>query len=243
MISERQQKLLERIIREYVQTAEPVSSKSLVDSGFLGVSSATIRSEMNELERAGYLDQPHTSAGRVPSDKAYRFYVDKLVKAEPLAISTREKHKIDQTIQEAPRDPHRINKLVAQMLSELSDHLVITNILDQDDFYKVGLKSLFEHPEFREIERAFRLTSFFDDIDEMFGEMVREMRFPHEVTVYIGRESPFEGITDESVICAEYCLPNNCTGSVIMVGPTRMNYQRNMGLLKYTAEELNELYG
>src|SRR3989344_9609825 len=112
MISERQQKLLERIIRDYVHTAEPVSSKELENSGFLGVSSATIRGEMNELERAGYLEQPHTSAGRIPTDKAYRYYVDKVVKKEPADIGNKEKNIIDATIHDAPRDAREINKSI-----------------------------------------------------------------------------------------------------------------------------------
>lgn len=236
MISDRQQKLLERIIREYVQTAEPVSSKSLVDSGFLGVSSATIRSEMSELEQAGYLEQPHTSAGRIPSDKAYRYYVDKLVKAEPVAIGNREKQKISQTIQETPREAREINKSIAQVLNELSENLVITHIVDDGDFFKIGLKNLFEFPEFREFDRMFRLTSFFEECE-------LEFRRFHDVQVFIGHESPFRNASEEAIICAEYHLPNGFTGSVIMVGPTRMNYQRNMGLVKYTTDELNELYG
>ena len=235
MISERQQKLLERIIREYVHTAEPVSSKALENSGFLDVSSATIRGEMNELEKMGYLEQRHTSAGRIPSDKAYRYYVDKIVKSDPVEIGDREKQKIDRTIHDAPPDPREVNKSIAQVLSELSDNLVITNIVDQDDFFKIGLKNLFEFPEFQELERMFRLTSFFE---EFAG-----IRFGGDVRVFIGHESPIHNISQEAVICGEYRLPNGFTGSVIMVGPTRMNYRRNMGLVKYTTDELNEIYG
>src|SRR3989344_6748217 len=124
-MTERQQQLLQKIIKDFVQTAQPVSSKSLENSGFLGVSSATIRGEMNELERAGYLEQPHTSAGRVPTDKAYRYYVDKVVKKEPLDITTRDKKKIAETISETPQEPRAVNRSIAEVLSELSDNLVI----------------------------------------------------------------------------------------------------------------------
>src|SRR3989338_894225 len=143
MITDRQQKLLQRVIKDFVQTAQPVSSKSLEESGFLDVSSATIRGEMNELEKMGYLEQRHTSAGRIPSDKAYRYYVDKIVKSDPVEIGDREKQKIDRTIHDAPPDPREVNKSIAQVLSELSDNLVITNIVEEDDFFKIGLKSLF----------------------------------------------------------------------------------------------------
>ncbi len=235
-MNDRQAQLLEWIIRNYVQSAEPVSSKQIEESGFYNLKSASIRAEMSELEQAGYLEQPHTSAGRVPTDKAYRFFVDKVVKGNPIEIAPREKRLIDETIQETPANPHQINKSIAQLLSALSDNLVITNIVEEDDFFKVGLKNLFEFPEFQEFERMFRLTSFFEEFE-------REFRRFRDIQVFIGHESPFRGITEESVICAEYRLPNGLTGSITLVGPTRMNYRRNMGLVKYTADELNEIYG
>src|SRR3989344_8049974 len=244
MISERQQNLLGRIIREYVHTAEPVSSKALENSGFLDVSSATIRGEMNELEKMGYLEQRHTSAGRIPSDKAYRYYVDKIVKSDPVEIGEREKRKIDDTIHDARPDPREVNKSIAQVLSELSDNLVITNIVEEEDFFKIGLKNLFEFPEFHEFNRMFRLTSFFEEFSAIWaGGSASLHSGDHDIQVFIGHESPFRNANEEAIICAEYKLPNNFTGSVIMVGPTRMNYRRNMGLVKYTADELNELYG
>lgn len=235
-MTDRQEQLLQKIIKDFVQTAQPVSSKALEDSGFLGVSSATIRSEMNELERLGYLEQPHTSAGRIPSDKAYRYYVDKVVKKDGVEIGERERRKIDDAIHEAPDKPSEVNKSIAQVLSELSENLVITRIIEEDDFYKVGLKSLFGFPEFHEIERMFRLTRFFEEFEH-------HLRRFHDVQLFIGRESPFDNIHEEAVICAEYRLPDGFTGSVVMVGPTRMNYRRNMGLVKYTTDELNEIYG
>lgn len=228
--------MLEKIIKDFVQTAQPVSSKALEESGFLGVSSATIRSEMNELERLGYLEQPHTSAGRIPSDKAYRYFVDNIVARQPGDISPKEKKKIAEVIQDAPQNPREINKSIAQVLSELSENLIITRIIDEEDYYKIGLKSLFGFPEFHEFERMFRLTSFFEEFEN-------QLRRFHDIQIFIGHESPFHNVNEEAVICAEYRLPNNCTGSVIMVGPTRMNYRRNMGLIKFTRDGLNEIYG
>ena len=78
-ISDRKKKILTAVIDEYIATAEPVGSKSIVESGVLDLSSATIRNEMAELTAMGFLEQPHTSAGRVPSDKAYRLYVDQMM--------------------------------------------------------------------------------------------------------------------------------------------------------------------
>ncbi|HHY92210.1 MAG TPA: heat-inducible transcription repressor HrcA [Firmicutes bacterium] len=90
MLSERKRQVLKAVVREYIATAEPVGSRTLVRRHSLGVSTATIRNEMADLEEMGYLEQPHTSAGRVPSDKGYRFYVDHLMQADPLTAEEEE---------------------------------------------------------------------------------------------------------------------------------------------------------
>ena len=86
MLNDRKKRILQAIIDEYINSAEPVSSGSIVKKYGLDFSSATIRNEMAELESAGYLDKPHTSSGRVPSDKGYRFYVNELLKDDNLSL-------------------------------------------------------------------------------------------------------------------------------------------------------------
>ena len=82
MLNDRKKEILQAIIEEYIQTAEPVSSNAIVQKYNLDYSSATVRNEMADLEKLGFLDKPHTSAGRVPSAKGYRFYVDELLKED-----------------------------------------------------------------------------------------------------------------------------------------------------------------
>jgi len=250
MITSRQETLLASIIREYIGTAEPISSKFLEKIGFFDLSSATIRAEMNELEGFGYLAQLHTSGGRVPTDKAYRFFVDNLMDEAGLEPAADCKRKIKRALYETRSDPREINKTVAQLLSELSDNLVIAGVPEQADFFKVGLSSLFEFPEFREFEKAVRLTGFFDEFEEMFDRLEREFwdgstQFAEDngedIKIFIGRENPVHSIRDETVMLAKYNLPHNFRGSLTLVGPTRMDYGKNIGLIKYTTEELNKL--
>lgn len=253
MISTRQEVLLASIIEEFIKTAEPVSSKLLEKSGFFGLSSATIRAEMNELEGLGYLAHLHTSGGRVPTDYAYRFFVDNLHRRNAEGLGDKElgtgyKIKIKTAIRRAGGEPREINRAVAQTLSDLSDNLVITGIVEEDDFYKVGLSSLFEMPEFREFDRAFRLTSFFDEFEGLFNQIAKELfrgapnyKKSHEdVRVFIGRENSVKDIRDETVMFAQYSLPHDLTGSLTLVGPTRMDYAKNIGLIKYATRELNK---
>lgn len=246
-LSERQLRLLQLIIDEYVSSAEPVSSKLVEESGIFHLSSATIRSEMNELERQGYLEQPHTSAGRIPTDKAYRLYVNALVKSGKIEPETRLRQKVKTGVSELgrTRDPHTINRGLAQLLSELSDQLVITNMDREQEFFKVGLSSLFSSPEFREIDRIFNVTSVFDEFEQLFDRMMSDMaatvQHAQTIRVFIGSENPIRRIRDESVIVSSYQLPNNRRGTLTMIGPMRMNYGRNIGLVRYAVHEVNKI--
>ncbi len=246
MITSRQEALLVSIINEYVGTAEPISSKFLEKMGFFDLSSATIRAEMNELEGLGYLAQLHTSGGRVPTDRAYRYYVDNLISSERQGMNARQKAEIKNAIYESHNNPRLINKNLAQVLSELTGNLVVTNVLEEDDFFKIGLSSLFELPDFREFGRMSRLTSFFDQFEEMFDQLEKDFfgNFREgfdNIQIKIGRENPVRNIKDETVIFTRYNLPGNYTGSLTLVGPTRMDYGKNIGLIRYTTEELNKL--
>lgn len=246
MITSRQEALLTSIIREYIGTAEPVSSKFLEKMGFFDLSSATIRAEMNGLEELGYLAQLHTSGGRIPTDRAYRFFVDNLMDEAGLEPAADCKRKIKRAFYEMGSDPREINKTVAQLLSELSDNLVITGVPEQADFFKIGLSSLFEFPEFREFGKVSRLTSFFDQFEEMFDRLEKDFFGNFEggfdnIQIKIGRENPVRNIKDETVIFARYNLPRNYIGSLTLVGPTRMDYGKNIGLIRYTTGELNKL--
>lgn len=232
--------LLVSIIENFIKTAEPISSKSLEKSGFFDLSSATIRAEMSELEGLGYLAHLHTSGGRVPTDYAYRFYVDNTINQKSKIKNIKYKSVIRDAIWKAGDNPREINKVLAQTLSDLSDNLVITGIVEEDDFFKVGLSSLFEMPEFREFDRAFRLTSFFDEFEGLFDQITKDI-LQEDVRVFIGRENPIKNIKDETVMFTKYNLPRNLTGSLTLVGPTRMDYAKNLGLIKCATRELNKI--
>lgn len=262
VISKRQEKLLDFVVREYVRTAKPIGSVLIADKSNLHLSSATIRNEMFDLEQAGYLSQLHTSGGRVPTDKTYRYFVNSLLEGEAnLDLGTEYKNKIKRALRcqggcqgdaltsnRAPSDPREINKIVARVLSNLSGNLVITGISEDEDFFKKGLAGLFEHPEFRENNKVFQLANFFEEFEEMFKFIEREffntLGMPRgvPVQVMIGGENPFKQIRHETIMCAKYGLPGDYIGSLTLVGPTRMDYEKNISLIKYITEELNKLY-
>src|SRR3989338_4003861 len=248
MLTDRQEKLLNILIDRYIKTAEPVSSKSLVNSRFFNLSSATLSNEMNDLESRGYLTQLHSSGGRIPTDRAYRFYVDNVISSEDLDIYPNCQKRIDATLSGVGDDPREINKIMAQLLSDLSDNVVIAGIAEEEDFYKTGLAGLFELPEFREISKVFRLTSFFDEFDRVFDQIEKEFfgatqsaDDSEDMNIFIGHENHHPAIKDETVMTARYNLPNRLIGSLTIIGPTRMDYRKNIGLVKYTTGRINKL--
>ena len=116
----RKLKILQAIIDDYIRTAEPVGSRTLAKKYGLGISSATIRNEMSDLEEMGFLEQPHTSAGRVPSDKAYRFYVDKLMKVR--SLDQKEAEYIRETYESTIDQIEQIIFHTAETLSEVTNY-------------------------------------------------------------------------------------------------------------------------
>lgn len=138
-MTERKKDVLKAIINEYVMTAEPVGSRTLARRYDFGVSSATIRNEMADLEEMGYLEKPHKSAGRIPSDKGYRFYVDTLMELRD--ISKQQRKKIKDNYESKAKEIHDIIKQTSDMLSELTHYtsLVLTPQVQDSVFQKLKL--------------------------------------------------------------------------------------------------------
>lgn len=244
LLTPRQGQLLNRIIEEYIASAEPVSSKTIESGGQFDVRSATIRNEMADMEDVGLLAQLHTSGGRVPTAKAYRFYVNALIANEGLAVTHAMRRRVDEALQGIDlKDPETVNKTLARIVGELSGNLVMANMSEREDAYKVGLSNMLAFPEFREIDRVVGLTEFFDQFESMFERMHSSM-WGHNDTdtkVMIGTESPYRQIHDETVIVSRYRLPKGHQGTLTLVGPMRMDYRKNLGLMTYAAQIANRI--
>lgn len=244
LLTERQHSLVTRVIEEFIQTAEPVSSKAIAASGAFDVRSATIRNEMADLEHAGYLEQLHTSGGRVPTAKAYRLYVNGLIAREGVRISHALRRRVDESLETADLDDaEQLNKALARTVGQLSGALVMVNLSERPDTYKVGLSNLMAFPEFRAFDRFAGITEFFDQFDAVFDRLHRSLwsRNDSEVKVLIGTEASDDRIKDETLICARYNLPGARVGSLTLVGPMRMDYRKNLGLVTYVAQVANRI--
>lgn len=337
-LDERKKKILQAVIRNYLETGEPVGSRTISKYTDLNLSSATIRNEMADLEEMGYILQPHTSAGRIPSDKGYRFYVDAMMEekqretvgmqemlverqdkmetllkqvARVLAHNTQYATMISapQTkrsklkfIQLSRVDAHQIlaviviegNVIKNNILSvdeELSDETllklnillntnlngltideislgmisvmkqqagihsdIVSEVIDavaeairaEEDLeiYTSGTNNIFRYPELADQEKASELINTFEEKQQL-GELLQETSDNAENTgiqVYIGEESPVQSMRDCSVVTATYELGDGMKGTIGIVGPKRMDYDKVVGTLRTIQTQLDELY-
>lgn len=337
-MDERKTKILQAVIRNYLETGEPVGSRTISKYTDLNLSSATIRNEMADLEEMGYILQPHTSAGRIPSDKGYRFYVDTMMEAKERELTevkdmlVERQDKLETMLKQVARvlaqntqyatmisapQTHR-NKLKFIQLSrvdegqilavivvegnviknkiltveeELSDETLLKlNILfnthlnglsmdeinlgmisamkqqagihsdlvsgvidavadairaDEDlEIYTSGTNNIFKYPELADQQRASELINTFEEKQLLTG-LVEDALADEDNTgiqVYIGDETPVQGMKDCSVVTATYELGEGMRGTIGIIGPKRMDYDKVVGTLKSIQSQLDVLY-
>lgn len=214
MITKRQEKILSEVVRAYINLAKPVSSRWLEKKHDFGVSPATIRNEMQKLTELGYISQPHTSAGRIPTDRGYRFFVDGLLENDL--------RNFEQGLAGDAEDSFEFIKEATRFLAEESSDLALGYSADQKILWKEGWQEIFEEPEFIEPGFAANFARMIEDFEENIDEL-----FLPEVKIYIGKENPISKIKDFSIITAGFD-----GGLFAIVGPKRMSYDKNIELLQ-----------
>jgi len=230
-MTERQKQILSAIIEEYAEVAVPVGS-SLLAKAF-NVSSATIRAEMAELERMGYIAQPHTSAGRVPTDKGYRLYVNALVEDETLPERRAEKA-LSTRVQDGGL-PERTIRNAVDTLVDLTHNLGLATIGNQ--LYMSGLSNLFGQPEFIGGAQVQQVASLLDNLEPWLREAA-----PNEpLSVYIGSENPIGRTAGVSHIISRFRSPYSDHSYIGTLGPTRQSYRDVMTLVRHAGETLEEV--
>jgi len=234
-ITKRQAKILNRVVEEYIDLAEPVSSQLLEKKHDFGICPATIRIEMQRLTDLGFIFQPHTSAGRVPTDRGYRFFVDNLLKK---GISEFEDvFEIEDIFQEARRDIFKLASRLTKFLAEESSSFTILNLLERDFLLKEGWEKILQEPEFEEKD----LISDFTELLESFEENIRNFKINSGIKIYIGRENPLPKAKNFSIISSKCCLPDEEEAILSLLGPKRMAYDKNISLINSLTKLLEKL--
>ena len=244
-ITPRQTQILVAIIEQYAEVASPVGSVTLAK--LFGVSSATIRAEMSKLEDLGLIMQPHTSAGRIPTDKGYRFYVNRLtaqnegedeqilLNANNSKDSLRGFRAISSRVSaQNDRADHAIRSAVDSLV-ELTGNLGLATIGDQ--LYINGIYNLFSQPEFESGEAVQSVAQLLDNLEPWLREVA-----PNEpLNVYIGSENPIGKSSGASLIISKFESPFSENSYIGVLGPTRQNYGKVVRLVQKTGEFLEEI--
>lgn len=232
MLTRRQEKILESIVEQYAEVASPVGSSLLAK--VFDVSSATIRSDMAELEKHGYIKQPHTSAGRIPTDKGYRHYVNTVQEQPEQEPGKRAMRALSARVSNAGL-PEQTIKSAVDTLVELTQNLGIATIGNQ--LYMSGLGNLFGQPEFiNTAGRAQEVARLLDNLEPW----LRETAPNQPLNVYIGQENPIGRGAGCSLIISRFRSPYSDNSYVGVIGPTRQSYRGVMGLVQRTGEALEE---
>jgi transcriptional regulator of heat shock response len=219
-----------------VDTAQPVSSGILNKKYGFKASSATIRAEMKKLEEGSYLYQPYTSAGRMPTDKGYRFFINSLMKSREL--TSQEQQALQQSVL-GNREAGRLMPKVAGLLADMSSNLAISGLLDFDEpeFYKAGVGRLLREPEFGDSNQIAEILDYLDrNIEELF-DIVQD----GTIGIYIGQENPIKQMKGLSMIVSGQRLKSGNRGLIAILGPLRMRYDRNIALVEYMNKLLENL--
>jgi heat-inducible transcriptional repressor len=231
-MTDRQAKILQSIVEQYAEVASPVGSSLLAK--VFGVSSATIRAEMAELERTGYIHQPHTSAGRVPTDKGYRFYVNSLAESGGHDNAKPSAQRAIAARVSSGGMPDRIIRNTVDTLVELTHNLGIATIGDQ--LYMSGLSNLFGQPEFMMPGQVQEVARLLDNLEPWLYEAA-----PNKpLSVYIGRENPIGRSAGASLIISRFRSPFSDRSYIGVLGPTRQSYREVMGLVQRAGKSLEE---
>ena len=338
-LDERKTKILQAIIRNYLETGEPVGSRTISKYTDLNLSSATIRNEMADLEEMGYILQPHTSAGRIPSDKGYRLYVDTMMEDREREVIEMKEMLVERqdkmetllkqvakvlaqntqyaTMISAPQTHHNkvkfiqlsrvdanqilavivvegnvIKNNILSVAQELSDETLLKlNILlnthlnglsmeeinlgmiaamkqqagihsdivgevidaiaeaikaDEDlEIYTSGTNNIFRYPELADQQKASELINTFEEKQQLTGlvlEALADESSETGIQVYIGNETPVQSMKDCSVVTATYELGEGMKGTIGIIGPKRMDYDKVIHTLRTLQTQLDELY-
>lgn len=230
ILTARQTRILKTIIDEYIETAEPVGSEALDKKYNLEVSPATIRSEMVELTKNGYLRQPHTSSGRTPTPRAMKFYINQLMDENQMSVA--EEVKAKEGLTRGRDDIGRVLDEATHELAQITKTLCVAAIGDDDRVWHSGYANVFMSPEFANIETTasiFALIEEFRKLHELFFE---RMTGATSVEVIFGEELGWPDLYPIGVVGTQFDILGK-RGALGVIGPARLPYSRIIPVVRY----------
>ena len=235
-LTDRQRKLLRSIIEKYIETAEPVGSETIEKEASLGVSPATIRNEMVKLTSLGYLRQPFTSAGRIPTSTGMKFYVDQLM--EEKALSLKDEVAIKEEVAQSPQQFDKLLRQISKVMADQTHSLAVATG-DEGEIYASGMANILDIPEFYDIDITKTVLSMLDKT-EMLRQIFDQMSAEEEIKVLFGDELDVPYLESCGFVISRYRSPNH-SGVLGIIGPSRLNYPVIIPTMRYFSQLLADI--
>jgi len=236
-MQERQLEILRAIVDEYVATQEPVGSKAIAERHPLGVSPATIRNEMAVLEDAGLITQPHTSAGRIPTNTGYRLFVDKLAQVKPLSDAER---RAIETFLSHSNDREDLLVRTAKLLAQLTKQVAVIQYPDEERVVLAGTANLARSSA---QETAASIFPILEALEEQVVLLRLLADANTHVQVRIGDEQSEKNLQTTSLISVGYEIEGQSSGALGVIGPTRMDYAQTIATVNAVARYIGQFLG
>jgi heat-inducible transcriptional repressor len=235
-LEERKADVLRAVVAAHIRTGEPVGSGSVAGRYRLQVSSATIRNDMAVLTEMGYLTQRHTSAGRIPTDLGYRFYVDTLPRWP--SLPERQERAIGPFLDRPPPDPSDIVRRAALLLSRLTRYGAVAQPPESAHVVIGGAANIVGEEAFERRDTVRRLLEALEEERDVLG-LIRRAAEEGDVVVRIGRENPVDALREASLVVSSYRVRGRSVGAMAVIGPTRMHYRETISAVRAVSYHLS----
>lgn len=235
-ISDRQTQILKCIVEEFIETAEPVGSDKLDKKYNLGISPATIRNEMVQLTEEGLLKQPHTSAGRIPTPTAIKYYISELMKEKELSVS--EEVAVKQRIWDHRFKMEKLLREATKCLSEKTGNLSVAATDDQLVFH-AGYSNILEMPEFFDIDVTRSVLSLLDETQTLL-DLFNKAASEESIHILVGEELGNQYFEPVGMVFTDFKAGKR-TGSLGVIGPSRLNYPHVIPMVRYFGNLINQI--
>ena len=235
-VERREEAVLELIIKNYTESAEPVGSRFVARR--LGLSSATIRNVMSDLEEEGFLMHPHTSAGRVPTDKGYRYYVNTLMHKR--IVNDNIVYMVEEQYHQKIRSLEDVLEKTSHLMSSLTNYVGVTLLPDIEKVYLDGASHLIEQPEFHDIKKLHNLFKCLEDKVSVLKIICGEID-DDKLTIHIGKENKSNYLSECSVVTRGYKVKGKKSGKLGVIGPKRMVYEKVVPMVELLADTVSTI--
>lgn len=239
VLTARQTRILKTLIDEYIQTADPVGSEALDKKYNLEVSPATIRSEMVELTKNGYLRQPHTSAGRTPTPKAMKFYINQLMDESQMSVA--EEVKAKEGLINGKDDIDRVLGEATHELAQMTKSLCVAALDEEDKVWHSGYANVFVNPEFADIQTTASIFSLLEEFRRMHELLFERMTGATSVEVIFGEELDWPELYPIGVVGTRFNILGK-QGALGVIGPARLPYSRVIPVVRYFKDIIEESF-